>query len=91
MKHKRTFKVKEVTGNRLVVSIAGNELEQITTEDFVLFKTKYLIKPNDLQDLLNSLNNIVPDGKRALLIPSFIEYVEFVEDEEQPAGQIVQS
>lgn len=78
MRHKK-FKVQSCTGIALEIVVDGVKLDEIDTEDFVVFRTSEHLNTEAVKSLVSKLNDLAGD-KRAILLPKFIEYVVFVEE-----------
>ena len=82
------FKIKSISGEarKAVIEVAGMPLEQIEAEQFLIFKvSKEYCTPRAMEDICATVGELtkrgmLPEGKKALVLPEWIDLCEFTEE-----------
>jgi len=79
-KNKRRFRVVGIEHNEAILHALN--VEEIRTDDFLVFRTKKFLPPQQIKDFQEKVGAMFPD-KKVLIFPPIIEVCQFVEEEEE--------
>lgn len=87
---KRTFRIKSISGETRTaqLTVAGVPVDSIEAKEFVIFRVrKDYCTPEAMEDISQTVGELtrrgmLPAGKKALVLPEWIEACEFTESDE---------